>query len=105
MRRWIPCRAMMLVSLISYIDRNTLAILSPTILEQSHLSDAEYGWIIAAFSIAYMLANPLWGHLLDRVGLWIGMLAAVGIWTLASASHALAVGFFSFAAARMLLGF
>src|SRR4051812_19798427 len=105
MRRWIPCTAMMLVSLISYIDRNTLAILSPTILRESDLSDTQYGFIISAFSIAYMIANPLWGRLLDRVGLWIGMLVAVAIWTLASASHALAVGFFSFAAARMLLGF
>jgi MFS transporter, ACS family, aldohexuronate transporter len=105
MRRWIPCTAMMLVSLISYIDRNTLAILSPTILDESHLTDAQYGWIISAFSIAYMIANPLWGRLLDRFGLWVGMLAAVGIWTLASASHALAVGLLSFAAARMVLGF
>ena len=105
MRRWIPCSAMMLVSLISYIDRNTLAILSPTILEESRLTDAQYGWIIAAFSVAYMIANPLWGRLLDRFGLWVGMLGAVGLWSLASASHALAVGFFSFAAARMLLGF
>jgi ACS family hexuronate transporter-like MFS transporter len=96
---------MMLVSLISYIDRNTLAILSPTILDESHLSDAQYGWIISAFSIAYMIANPLWGRLLDRFGLWVGMLGAVAVWTLASASHALAVGFFSFAAARMVLGF
>jgi ACS family hexuronate transporter-like MFS transporter len=105
MRRWIPCSAMMLVSLISYIDRNTLAILSPTILKESQLSDAQYGWIISAFSVAYMIANPLWGRLLDRFGLWIGMFAAVGLWSLASASHALAAGFVSFAAARMLLGF
>jgi MFS transporter, ACS family, hexuronate transporter len=96
---------MMLVSLISYIDRNTLAILSPTILKECRLSDEQYGWIISAFSIAYMVANPLWGRLLDRFGLWTGMLAAVGLWTLASASHALAGGLVGFAAARMMLGF
>ncbi|MDB4971303.1 MAG: major facilitator superfamily 1 [Myxococcales bacterium] len=96
---------MMLVSLISYIDRNTLAILSPTILKESRLSDEQYGWIISAFSVAYMIANPLWGRLLDRFGLWIGMFAAVGLWSLASASHALAAGFVGFAAARVLLGF
>ncbi|MCU1277731.1 MAG: major facilitator superfamily 1 [bacterium] len=105
MRRWIPCSAMMLVSLISYIDRNTLAILSPTILKECRLTDEQYGWIISAFSIAYMVANPLWGRLLDRFGLWVGMLAAVGLWTAASASHALAGGLLGFAAARMMLGF
>jgi ACS family hexuronate transporter-like MFS transporter len=76
MRRWIPCTAMMLVSLISYIDRNTLAILSPTILKECRLTDEQYGFIISAFSVAYMIANPLWGRLLDRFGLWIGMLSA-----------------------------
>ncbi|MGZ3425922.1 MAG: MFS transporter [Polyangia bacterium] len=105
MRRWIPCTAMMLVSLISYIDRNTLAILSPTILKECRLTAEQYGFIISAFSIAYMIANPLWGRLLDRFGLWLGMLAAVGLWTLASASHALAGGLFGFAAARLMLGF
>jgi ACS family hexuronate transporter-like MFS transporter len=105
MRRFLPCTAMMLVSLISYIDRNTLAILSPTILKECRLTDQQYGYIISAFSIAYMIANPLWGRLLDRFGLWTGMLVAVGVWTLASASHALAAGLLGFAAARLFLGF
>ena len=95
---------MMLVSLISYVDRNTLALLSPTILRETKLSGAEYGWIISAFSVAYMLGNPVWGRVLDRVGVFAGMAAAVALWSVASASHALAAGFFSFAAARALLG-
>lgn len=94
----------MLVSLISYVDRNTLALLAPTILRDTHLSGQQYGWIISAFSVAYMLGNPLWGRVLDRVGVFGGMLAAVALWSVASASHALAVGFFGFAAARALLG-
>lgn len=96
---------MMLVSLISYIDRNTLALLAPTILRETGLSGEQYGYIISAFSIAYMAGNPVWGILLDRVGLRRGMTAAVSFWTVASAAHAFAGGFFSFAAARALLGF
>jgi MFS transporter, ACS family, hexuronate transporter len=96
---------MMLVSLISYIDRNTLALLAPTILEETHLTAEQYGWIISAFSVAYMLGNPVWGRMLDRVGVRRGMLSAVSLWTVASASHALASGFWSFAAARTVLGF
>ena len=49
---------MTLVSLISYIDRNTLALLAPTILHDIHLTDRQYGFAISAFSIAYMLGNP-----------------------------------------------
>lgn len=96
---------MMLVSLISYIDRNTLALLAPTILKETQLSAEQYGWIISAFSVAYMIGNPVWGRLLDRIGLRVGMTAAVAFWTLASTAHAWASGFWSFAVARAALGF
>jgi ACS family hexuronate transporter-like MFS transporter len=96
---------MLLVSLISYIDRNTLALLAPTILKETGLSGEQYGFIISAFSIAYMVGNPLWGILLDRFGLRRGMTVAVSFWTLASVAHAFAGGLFSFAGARALLGF
>src|SRR5436190_17206633 len=104
-RLWLPTVSMLLVSLISYIDRNTLALLAPAILAETGLSAEQYGYIISAFSVAYMIGNPLWGALLDRFGLRTGMLSAVSFWTVASASHAFAGGFWSFAAARALLGF
>jgi ACS family hexuronate transporter-like MFS transporter len=102
---WVPVASMMLVSLVSYIDRNTLALLAPTLLEELHLSAEQYGWMISCFSVAYTLGNPVWGRVLDRMGLWRGMLAAVTLWTLASASHALVSTFAGFALARALLGF
>jgi ACS family hexuronate transporter-like MFS transporter len=102
--RWIPTATMLLVSLISYIDRNTLALLAPTILRETGLSGEQYGFIISAFSVAYMVGNPLWGRILDRIGLRAGMSAAVAMWTAASVSHAFASGFGSFAAARAALG-
>ncbi len=96
---------MLLVSLISYIDRNTLALLAPTILKETGLSAQQYGFVISAFSVAYMFGNPLWGRWLDRFGVRLGMVLAVAVWSLASASHALAAGFLSFALARATLGF
>ena len=104
-RRWLPAGSMLLVSLISYIDRNTLALLAPAILRETGLSGEQYGFIISAFSIAYMLANPLWGRILDRAGLRRGMTAAVACWTGASMAHAFASGFWSLGAARAALGF
>ncbi len=103
-RMWVPVMVMMTCSWLSYIDRQALAVISPMILKDTGLSASAYTDAVAAFSIAYMIANPLWGSLLDYVGLRIGMLAAVSIWTLASASHAWVAGFLGFAAARTLLG-
>src|SRR6478752_6784068 len=104
-RVWAPTLAMTLVSLISYVDRNTLALLSPAILAETGLSAEQYGYIISAFSVAYMIGNPVWGSLLDRFGLRRGMLSAVSFWTLASAAHSFAGGLWSFGAARAMLGF
>lgn len=104
-RLWLPALSMLLVSLISYIDRNTLALLAPTILKESHLSAEQYGWIISAFSVAYMIGNPLWGRWLDRWGVRAGMLLAVAFWTAASTAHAFVAGFAGFAVARAALGF
>jgi MFS transporter, ACS family, hexuronate transporter len=104
MSRWTPAISMMLVSLISYVDRTTLALLAPTILTETHLNAQQYGFIISAFSIAYMLSNPLWGWALDRAGLRRGMTAAVAWWTVASMAHAFAGGFWSFGVARAALG-
>ena len=101
---WVASGAMMLCSWLSYVDRQILAVLSPTILHDVHLNAQSYGEIVSAFSIAYMLANPIWGAVLDYIGLRLGMLAAVAIWTVASASHAWMVGFAGFALCRGLLG-
>jgi ACS family hexuronate transporter-like MFS transporter len=65
-RAWLPAVAMMLVNVLSYIDRNTLALLAPTILRDAGLTNQQYGFIISAFSITYMVCNPLWGRIVDR---------------------------------------
>src|SRR5262249_40133498 len=84
--------------------RNTLAILAPVILHDTHLSAEQYGFIISCFSVAYMVGNPVWGRILDRWGVRRGMNAAVGIWSVAAAAHAWAGGFLRFGLARFVLG-
>src|SRR5256714_12701063 len=103
--RWIPTTSMLLVSLISYIDRNTLALLIPTIMKETKLSAEQYGFIVSAFSIAYMISNPLWGGLLDRLGLRIGMTLAGGFWAAASKKPAVAGGFHGIGIAPASPGF
>jgi ACS family hexuronate transporter-like MFS transporter len=103
-RMWTASSVMMLCSWLSYVDRQMLAVLSPTILADTGMSVEKYTQVVAAFSWAYCIANPLWGSLLDYMGLRAGMLIAVGVWSIASGSHAFMGGFLGFACARALLG-
>jgi ACS family hexuronate transporter-like MFS transporter len=79
--------------------------LIPSIQKETGLTGREYGWIVAAFSYAYMIGNPIWGILLDRMGVRRGMLVAVSGWTLASAAHAMVSGLLGFGLLRTALGF
>lgn len=101
---WVPCIGMALCSWLSFVDRQVLAVLSPTILADTGMSAQDFGNIVFFFFITYTLANPLWGSILDYIGLRIGMFAAVAIWTAASVSHAFMGGVLGFAVARALLG-
>ena len=105
LRRWGPCGAMLLLTFLSYVDRSVLAILSPTILHDLHMTAEQYGWAIFAFSMCYAIANPVWGYWMDRAGLFATALLAVGLWSLASGGHALVIGVGSLCVARGMLGF
>ncbi len=62
---WVAPATIMLCTLLSYIDRQVLAVLSPMILSDTGLSAAAYANAISAFSIAYTIGNPLWGSFLE----------------------------------------
>jgi ACS family hexuronate transporter-like MFS transporter len=104
-RMWVPCLGMALCSWLSFVDRQVLAILSPTILADTGLTPQDFTNAASFFFLAYTLSNPIWGSILDYVGLRVGMLMAVGIWTAASMSHAWMSAFIGFAIARAVLGF
>jgi ACS family hexuronate transporter-like MFS transporter len=103
-RLWVPCLGMALCSWLSFVDRGVLGVLAPTILADTGMSAQDLGWVIFFFFIVYTFGNPLWGMLIDYLGLRRAMLLAVGIWTAASASHALMGGIVGFSIARALLG-
>jgi len=104
-RLWIPCGGMALAAALAFVDRQLLAILAPTIRSEIGLTAADFGDVFFYFFLAYTIANPIWGSLVDYMGLRVGMLLAVAIWSVASFSHALGAGFLGFALARALLGF
>src|SRR5436305_5628511 len=104
LKLWWPSAVMMLGTVLAYLDRQVLALLSPLILAETHLNAQSYTETISAFSYAYMLSTLFWGSVLDRVGLRVGMLISLAIWLVASGSHSLVSTFLGFAVARAVLG-
>ena len=94
---WVPCVGMALCSWLSFVDRQVLNILAPTIIADTGLTPQDFTTATSFFFLTYTLGNPVWGSVLDRVGLRVGMLLAVGVWTAASMSHAAMASFASWA--------
>ncbi len=104
-RMWVPCLGMALCTWLSFVDRQVLGSLTPTILKETGMSAKDFADVNGYFFLAYTLANPVWGSILDSIGLRAGMLMAVGLWTAASMSHAGMSTILGFSIARGLLGF
>src|SRR5438045_8688118 len=83
---WVPCMAMAAWSWLAFFHRQILSVLAPTILAETGLDAQQFASISAFFFVAYFIGNPLWGSVLDYIGLRVGLLIGVGIWTLASVS-------------------
>src|SRR5439155_678428 len=81
-----------------------LGALAPSILKDTGLNAQQFAVVNSYFFVAYTVANPLWGSILDYVGLRVGMLMGVAIWTIASVSHGWMTGLIGFAMCRALLG-
>ena len=104
MTRWWIVGVFVLSTAVNYLDRQTLAMLAPVIRDEFALSNADYGWVLAAFSLTYMLAAPFAGFFIDRVGLVAGISIAVGLWSAAGVATGFTSGLAGLIGCRALLG-
>jgi ACS family hexuronate transporter-like MFS transporter len=65
---WALALTATLTMSVSYIDRQTLAAIAPSVQKALSIPDSAYGDLVSAFSIAYLVGAPLSGVLIDRVG-------------------------------------
>jgi MFS transporter, ACS family, hexuronate transporter len=101
---WSVAIVAMLTMTVSYIDRSTLSVLAPTVTKALDINETQYGWLQSAFSIAYLVATPLSGWWIDRIGARRGLVASILIWTAVSALQAIAPGFGALFVLRIALG-
>lgn len=94
-----------LATVINYLDRQTLSVLAPVLLEKFSISAESYSQIIFAFMLAYTVMNGISGRLLDRLGSKVGYALTVAWWSAAEILHSFSAGAFSLGVFRFLLGF
>lgn len=93
-----------MLTVINYIDRQTLSVLAPTIRAAFGMSNVSYARVVTMFLLGYTISQALSGKVLDRIGTRRGFMLFVGIWTIASMLHATARNVVQLGAFRFLLG-
>lgn len=101
--RWVICALLFFATAINYIDRQVFSILAPKLQESIGWSEAEYGYIVFSFHVAYAIGLVALGSLMDRIGTRKGFSLSIGFWSLASMGHALANSVIGFGVARFSL--
>lgn len=102
--RWWIAGLVFLSTVINYIDRQTLAVLSPQLTKELGISDIQYGWISQAFLIPYTAMYLGAGLLIDRYGTKLVYGIAAVWWSIAAMLHAATASAFGFGVFRFLLG-
>jgi ACS family hexuronate transporter-like MFS transporter len=102
--RWSILALLTTVTIINFIDRQTLSVLAPKIREMLHLSHEAYGRIVAAFQFGMMSGEFPMGWLMDRWGVRLGLALAVSSWSLATGLHSLARSAWNLGLLRFWMG-
>src|SRR5580698_9880181 len=89
---------------VSYVDRQVLAAVATTVRAALHIDGQQFGWLAGSFSAAYLVAAPLSGRVMDRIGARRGLVVSVVAWSCVSAAHAFAPTFAALLVLRVLLG-
>ena len=103
--RWALCWLLSAATALSFLDRQVLSVLAPTLTAEFGMNNTEYSRVVFAFQLSYTVMFAVGGRLMDRLGTRTGMALSVGVWSLASAAHALVRGPLGLGVARFFLGF
>ena len=102
--RWWVLSLLFFATVINFIDRQSLSVVAPLLRESLHLTNTDYGTIVAFFQFGMMAGEFPMGWLMDRRGVRFGLSFAVAWWSLANGLHTLARTMAGFCGLRFCLG-
>jgi ACS family hexuronate transporter-like MFS transporter len=66
--KWWVCGALLLATMLNYMDRQTLSLTATQLKSEIHLDDARYGQLEEWFSYSFAAGGIFFGFVADRVG-------------------------------------
>ncbi len=108
--RWWVVGLVALATVINYIDRQSLGVLWPDIAVDLYPDSTDderkeiYAFISIIFVFSYAFGQAIFGRIFDWIGTRLGFALSIGVWSIATALHALAQGLASFSIFRGILG-
>jgi ACS family hexuronate transporter-like MFS transporter len=83
--RWVLLAVLSLITIINYIDRQTVSILYPAMTKELHFPEQTFAMLVTLFLIAYTAMYAVGGWLVDRIGARNGLALALAWWSTATA--------------------
>jgi ACS family hexuronate transporter-like MFS transporter len=93
-----------LVTVVNYMDRQTLSMAAPLVQKELQLDNAKFGLLASAFFFTYGAMQAVTGWILDRVSIRWGYAACVLVWSLAGVLTGASSNFAQLFGCRLLLG-
>ena len=109
MKRKFPYRYRVLVflfflTLITYLDRICISLVGVRIKSEFNLTNEQFGWVLASFSLAYAIFEIPSGVLGDRIGQRAVFIRIVVWWSIFTALTGVATGLLTLICVRFLFG-
>ncbi|MDR6562490.1 MULTISPECIES: MFS transporter [unclassified Arcicella] len=102
--RWRVVALLFFATTISYLDRQVIALLKPTLEKEFNWAESDYSNLVMAFQAAYAVGLMIFGGVIDKIGTKLGYAIAVAWWSTAGVLTAFAGSTLGFGMFRSLLG-
>lgn len=102
--RWWILGWLLAAMMINYMDRSSLSIAAPHMIDELGLTTADIGLLGTAFSLTYAFFQLPGGWLTDRLGAKPVYVIALGFWSIATSLMAFGHHMWHFMISRVLLG-
>ncbi len=102
--RWFIAALIFFITLVNFIDRSAISFVITPLKEEFHFTDTQFGMILSAFGMGYILLTVLGGYLVDLWGARRVWPVAAVAWSLCVGLLGIATGFWGFIGLRFLLG-